>query len=148
MNSQQYDDANSRLDEAAATDVTLTKACTVTQVVAPGKLCRGLEPTETVTFYKDQADKPGKVISTQTVQGDSQYGYLTIPIAPVKLAKGTYWVCGFRIANLDVTGCQWTWEMTTTHSGSHDVWENPTGWYGVCPTWGDMSHAPCPIQRT
>jgi hypothetical protein len=137
INSQNYEDSLAEFDDAAATDVILEKKCVVTGLIVPGHHCNKVAPSETVTFYQDRHGKPGKVINTQTVAGDDVFGYFTITIDPVPLPKGTSWVS--VVANASLEGfCQWAWELTTDHTGSEDMWQNPAGGFGVCPTWDDV----------
>ncbi len=138
INSQNYEDSYAAFDDAAATDVTLARKCVVTGLVVPGHHCNRSAPSETVAFYQDRDGKPGKLIDTQTVVGEDSFGYFTLTIDPVQLSKGTYWVS--VVANLSVTGkaCQWAWELTSDHSGSDDVWQNPAGGFELCPTWDDV----------
>jgi hypothetical protein len=119
----------------------------VREVDATGVYFNGVGPadSETVTFYKDDHGKPGKMVSTDTVTGtDDGFGSFTISLSKAgsPILKGghgdgkTYWVS--VVANMDFfVGGEWGWENQTTVVGNPAQWQNPGGGFGVCPTWED-----------
>ncbi len=124
-------------DVAAADDVTLRKPCTIASIQVVGSYTSdGAVDSETVTFYKDDNGRPGKVLSSQTKVGtDLGGGAYDIKLKPVTLSKGTYWVSVVANLNADEGG-QWYWVNATTERGVAALWENPRGgWQYGCTTW-------------
>ena len=124
-------------DSAAADDLTLRKTCKVRSIQVTGSYsAEGAVDSETVTFYKDEVGRPGKIISSQTRVGtDNGAGSYDIKLKPVTLKKGTYWVSVVANLNPDAGG-QWYWTSSNTQKGAAALWENPRGgWQYGCLTW-------------
>ena len=135
--SQNFAAVQGQYDSAAADDVDLRKACTVTSIRVIGAYSvDGAVDSETVTFYTANEGRPDKVISTQTVAGtDLGGGSYDIDLQPVTLKKGISWVS--VVANLNPDrGGQWYWTNSLTERGAPAQWENPRGgWQYGCLTW-------------
>jgi hypothetical protein len=140
--SQNFSDQNA-LDAQGADDFTLHKRCRVSVVGIDGMVFNGVATSYTVSFYKDKAGHPGRVVATMTsdivdpcpprVVCDTA---ITLPHA-VTLKRGGGWVS--VQADLDFAEGQFVWLTALTQRGDAALWENPgDGWGTGCTTWTDL----------
>jgi hypothetical protein len=141
--SQDFGPGEHAFDSQGADDFTLSRRCRVSGVGIDGLVYNGVANSFTVTFYRDRAGVPGKVVSTATsatlgpcpphVVCDTA---ITLP-SPVVLRTGGNWVS--VQANLDFGEGEFVWMTRTTQAGAPAVWQNPgDGWGTGCTTWTNM----------
>jgi len=123
-----------------AVDFTVKKKCVIKTVLATGVYAAGAGPADsfTVTFYKNKAGFPGKVVTAQTVSPPDGNPVLNLSIKAVKLKKGKYFASVQASMDYTLKG-GWFWETTDSAQNSIDVWENYGGGFGNCTTWGSLS---------
>jgi hypothetical protein len=141
LTSQNFEPAFDAYDTMAADNFALRNKCVVTEVDVLGQYYNGTGPavSENVTIYRGSPDStPGKVISAQTVAGADTLGSFVIPIEPVRLKPGRYWLS--VQANMDfAVGGQWGWENSSTLRGKPAQWQNPGDGFGTgCTTWSQL----------
>ena len=148
--SQDFETGYDTFDGQAADDFVVPPGdtWTLTQVEVDG-LYLGTGPVAAVNvfIYRNSFGIPFPWIAWRT--GILPYwgpepGDLAIPIAPLVLTSGTYWVSVQAVMDYGVGG-QWMWSNRTTMSGYPAVWQNPGGGFGMCPTW-EIRGATCGID--
>lgn len=139
INSQNFEKTYAAYDSTGAAEFTVKSTCSFTSVLAPGRYYNGKGPakSETVTIYRAHNGAPGKALDVQTATGKDKNGSFTIPVTMITLAPGRYFV-GVQANMSLVKGGQWGWEVTSQTHGATDMWQNPGGALGVCPTWTDI----------
>jgi hypothetical protein len=149
--SQDYEAALNADDDFAADDFVVPpgKSWTVTQVEVDGRYLNGTGPATAVNvfLYTDSSTFPGTLVASQP--GIVPYlgpgaGDFVIPLAPVVLYPGTYWISVQAVENFSPAG-EWGWTDRTVTSNSAAAWQNPGGGFGFCPTWGRRG-ATCLIE--
>ncbi len=141
LTSQNFESDFDVYDAMGADNFTLRNKCNASSIVVVGQYYNGIGPadSENVTFYANDHGAPGDVISAQTVAGvDNGLGSFTIPLDPIHLAPGRYWVS--VQVNMDLTvGGQWGWENTANQAGKPALWQNPGDGFGTgCTTWSNL----------
>jgi len=140
--SQNFTDAaDTRYDARGVDDFTLATACRIAQVTVVGDFFKGTGParSETVTFYTNRGNAPGRVISSVRIQGSrSGAGTFTIRLKhPVTLSKGRHWLS--VQVNMDGDAGEWSWNTSRTRSGIKAKWRNPhDGFHTGCTTYRPM----------
>ena len=155
--SQDFETAYDTFDDQAADDFVVPPgdAWTLTQVEVDGQYWGGSGPVGAVNIfvYRDLAGLPYTLIASRT--GILPYfgpepGDLAVPIAPLVLTSGPYWISVQAVMDFVPYG-QWAWSNRTTTTNSPAAWRNPGGAFGVCPDWESrgatcLIDAPAPDQ--
>ncbi len=130
-------DAN---DTYAAADCRFKQKTKIHQIVAVGGYYNGSGPSdsENVITWSNAAGLPSKVLNTQTVVGAEAAGTFTIPLTPFAV-KGRVWFTVQANGSL-FSGGLWGWAANSSTHGLADVWQNPGGGWGNCPTWCTIDH--------
>jgi hypothetical protein len=141
VNSQNFESSFDAYDDQGAADFK-AKRCKIKTVQVAGVYFNGSGPArdENVFIYKGGKSHPGKLVKEfDGLKGTDSAGSFTITLPKtVKAKKGTYWVS--VQANLDFSaGGEWGWELSSDQPGKPDVWQNPGGGFGVCPTWDTVA---------
>jgi hypothetical protein len=137
-------------DDMGADDFVVPKGqtWTITEVDAPGIYFADSGPSasEDVIFWSNdkKAKTPGKAEKGGTFDGlkgtDNSGSFsIKLPKKGMTLKAGTYWVS--VIANCSFEGgCgEWGWDENGKIHGADAVWQNPGGYFGVCPSWGTIA---------
>src|SRR6266480_1522405 len=122
----------------------------VESIDVDGLYFNGLGPADNfnVVFYTDSSALPGTAVASRVGSAYVQSGStFTITLSPAfSLAPATYWVS--VQARMDFSaGGQWGWTDRTVQSNNGAAWQNPGGFFGVCPTWGRRG-ADCALDPT
>ena len=104
-------------DSEGAENVVLTKRCTITSASVWGAYgsITSAAYSETVNIYADDGGPhtPGRLLSSQTLAGTDDNGNFTIPLEPITLDPGSYWVS--VVAHVEYG--EWYW--TRSHDNEH-----------------------------
>jgi len=110
----------------------------VESIDADGTYFNGVGPAFdwNVFIYTDSGGLPGTQVFSALNQPVTVVGTtftVTLP-SPAVVSAGTYWI---EIqANMDfATQGEWGWTDRTVQSNGPAAWQNPGGFFGVCPTW-------------
>ncbi len=146
--SQNFESSFNQYDAKGADNFVLRNKCTATEVDVLGTYFNGSGParSENVIIYTGSPNNhPGSVVASQTVTGVDTAGSFVIPLTPVHLQPGRYWVS--VQVNMDFSsGGEWGWETTSTLAGKPAQWKNPgNGFATGCTTWMDMQTCIGPI---
>lgn len=138
-NSQNYESANDRLDDELADDFIVPPGVswTINQVDVSGAYISGSGPASSVNviFYTDGNSLPSTPVATQNNLAFTNGPSFNIPLAPVVLTPGHYWVS--VVANMPYTpNGQWGWTDRTVTSNSPAAWRNPNDGFKSCIDWG------------
>ncbi len=120
---------------------------TVTQVDVSGLYFNGNGPaaSENVTFYANNKGVPGSPVKNGTftgLKGTDSSGSFSISLGKkgVSLKSGTYWVSVVANCWFENKVCgQWGWAENGTIHGDDAMWQNPSGGFGVCQSWGTVA---------
>lgn len=143
VSSQQFDDPLQPYDDAAADDFVVRAKTRVDEIDIQGMFFQGGAPPvqQTVTIFRDAGGSPGTAISTTSASFDDpgNTGSYQLPIKPITLTKGRYWISAVSAGIADFG--QWGWMTDATATGDRAVWENPPGGFGIgCTTWTVMAN--------
>ena len=136
--SQNFEPEFHEYDDVGADDLEVSRRCRARALTVVGTYFSSNGParSETVTFYRDKNDRPGRVLSTETVVGEDIIGTFEIVLdRAVRLRPGrTYWLSAQ--VNMDFVCCgQWGW-MLRAGEGTSALWRNPgDGWGSGCIDW-------------
>jgi len=94
--------------------------------------------TVNVYFYNNTGSLPGSIIAAQAITTFTDTnGSFVIPIAPVVVPAGAYWLSVQARLNPGAgNGRHWYWQDRTVQSNNPAAWQNTGGGFGVCTTWG------------
>ncbi len=139
--SQDFESGFNSFDDQTADDFVVPPGdtWTLTQVEVDGQYWSGLGPLSTVNvfLYTDLGGLPYTLIASRTgilPYSGPEPGDLAIPIEPMVLASGPYWISVQAVMDFSPYG-QWGWSDRTTTAHSPAAWRNPGGGFGVCPDW-------------
>lgn len=142
--SQNFAAGMTQYNSAGATDFPAGTCITLTSVGTTGMYFNGSGPAASVNvlYYNSQTSArvglvhPGSVLAEYdnlAYKDSTGLGSLSVKIPKTKTKKGG-WIS--FVVNMDfAVGGEWGWEVSSTQPGNPDVWENPGGGFGVCPTW-------------
>ncbi|HKP53611.1 MAG TPA: S-layer homology domain-containing protein [Chloroflexia bacterium] len=131
------------LDNQLADDfiVPANQSWSVNQVDVAGYYnAEGAGPPQSINvyFYQDDNSLPGTPVITETARpfsGGPTQGSFTIPLDPVTLPPGHYWVSVQVNMEYETNG-QWLWADRTVQSNSPAAWRNPgDGFETGCTDW-------------
>lgn len=139
IGSQDFEAAFNAYDDQGAADFTLTQKCKVQKVVASGQFSASGPVASTQGYiYKNNGGLPGGLKCTGSGPGGgpdlTATGWAKPNGNPCRLKPGKYWVSIVAQMDFNPNG-QWYWNTTTAKQGFDDVWQNPGGGFGICPTW-------------
>ena len=111
----------------------------VQSIDADGACFNGPGPANgfSVFFYTDSAGFPGLQVYSASNQPWTQNGStftVNLP-SPAILSPGTYWV-EIQANILNSLSCEWGWTNRTVTSNNAAAWQNPSGFFGSCQSWG------------
>ena len=139
IGSQNFDSSFDAYDDMGAADFGVTQKCKVTAVTAPGQFSVGGPVNATEGYiYKNAGGEPGALKCTGKGTGPgpdlTAKNWENKKGGACKLAEGIYWVS--IVAQMDFGSAgQWYWNTTTQKTGFSDMWQNPGGGFGICPSW-------------
>lgn len=139
--SQNFEPDLDAADSIAADDLQVSRRCRARALTVVGSYNDAYGPprSETVTFYRYKPDRPGRVLSSQTIVGEDESFSGTFEITlddAVLLRPGrSYWIS--VQANMDYfTAGMWFWELRTIFDGEQPIWEKPGDEYSTgCVDW-------------
>jgi hypothetical protein len=141
--SQDFEAGYNSFDDQAADDfvVPVGESWTITQVEVDGQYWGGAGPVAAVNvfIYGGVSGFPYPIVAARTgllPYWGPQPGDLVIPITPVTVGSGSYWVSVQAVMDY-ATGGQWGWSDRTSTSHNAAMWQNPDDGFGTgCFTWG------------
>jgi hypothetical protein len=149
--SQDFESGMDNFDDQAADDFVVPpgQSWTLTQVEVDGQYWSGPGPVSAVKvfFYGDLGGLPNTLMASRIgilPYNGPEPGDLVIPMAPLVLTSGPYWVSVQAVMDLTPYG-QWGWSDRTATTHSPAAWRNPGGGFGICATWG-VRGATCGID--
>jgi hypothetical protein len=144
VTSQNFEPEFDEFDSTAADDLQVSRTCRARGVSLVGNYGAGSGQarSETVTFYRDDHGRPGRVIHSETVVGetDGNGSFEIILDQAVRLRPGrAYWFSAQL--NMDYQCCgQWQFERRNIIDGSEAIWRNPgDGFASGCIDWGTIA---------
>ena len=138
--SQNFEATFAAYSSQAADDFVLTSTCRAKSVDIVGQYFNGSGPADSVdlTVYKNQDNKPGKVLKTFHSRSYTNGASFHLKVAGT-LKSGHYWLS--PVANMAFgAGGEWGWEVQTEINGLEAMWQNPGGGFGICPTWATITN--------
>jgi hypothetical protein len=137
----------SSYNDQAADDFVIPKGrvWTITEVDVTGVYFNGSGPamSEDVVLYKDSKGMPGKPVKNgrfTSLNGTGGPDFaVVLPGNGVRLKPGHYWVSVIANQAFDPYG-EWGWEVNNQQHHKQAMWQNPSGGFGVCPTWGTIEN--------
>ena len=143
VNSQNYSSTFFAYDDQAADDFVIPYSRTwrITEVDVTGHYNIGPAASENVIFYRDKEGKPGRPVRNGTFSNLNGTGgpnfALVLPGRGLRLRAGHYWVSVVANEEYDPYG-QWLWEVSSVQHKDQGTWQNPSGGFSNCTTWGTL----------
>lgn len=150
VNSQNFTDGSfSAYSDQAADDFVVPsgQVWKITEVDVSGQYYNDTvqASSENVIFYKNKNGMPGAPVTNGTfanLNGTDSAGNfeIVLPGKGVRLRSGRYWVSVIINLGFYEQGDLWGWDANRKKHGEQAMWENPSGGFGVCPSWGTVEN--------
>ena len=137
--SQNFEPSMDPFDSVAADDLEVSRKCRARVVQVFGHIGGAGQPdSHTVTFYRDDGGRPGRVLRTETVLGEFSHGdgwEITLDRAMRLRPERRYWLSVQINMDFQPDGT-WSWSLRDVVAGAPAVWQNPgDGFMTGCTDW-------------